>query len=207
MQSAPQAIPQVFCWTRFGTEAGETIEEILDRKEQERRENGGVFFWGIGNSVAPGLSALLEVCDRPEVLFSPIKGRPRLVDGSPAARFLWKAGHDLDGGHFELPPAARVTSGGPTGRAARSHYALVCASSRPLAIDPEGRDLDFLSLRNLVSGNPLGVSQVTAVVRMHPDGPTSAMQYAVAMRAELAPPYFVRLTEVVREPERLAAAS
>jgi hypothetical protein len=26
----------MFCWTRFGTEAGEPIEQILERKEDER---------------------------------------------------------------------------------------------------------------------------------------------------------------------------
>lgn len=207
MPNGVQAIPSAFCWTRFGTEAGETIEEILDRKEQERRDNDGMFFWGIGNSVAPGLATLLEGRDRPEVLFSPIKGRPRAVDRAPAARFTWRAGLSLDGGRFELPPAARVTSGGPPGGPARAHYALVCASPRPLAIDPGDADLDFLALRNLVSGNPLGASQVTAVVRMLREQPPSDMRYQVAMRAELAPPYFVRLTEASEWPSRLAAAS
>lgn len=207
MSSTLHAIPSAFCWTRFGTEAGETIEEILDRKEQERRDNDGVFFWGIGNSVAPGLAALLEMSERPEVLFSPIKGRPRAVDRAPAARFAWRAGQDLSGAHFELPPLARVTSGGPAGGPGRAHYALVCASSGPLAVDRGGVDLDFSDLRNLVSGNPLGASQVTAVVRMLRSGSRSDLRYIVAMRAELTPPYFVRLTEVLDEPERLVAAS
>ncbi len=207
MRKSVQVIPDAFCWTRFGTEAGETIENILERKEKERRNNDGIFFWGVGNSVAPGLAALLENGERPEVLFSPIKGPPRAVDRAPAARFAWRAGLDLGGGHFELPPAARVTSGGQAGGPGRAHYALVCASSRPLAIVQGDADLDFLALRNLVSGNPLGASQVTAVVRMLRDQPASDMRYPVAMRAELAPPYFVRLTEASEEPGLLAAAS
>lgn len=207
MPARAQAIPDAFCWTRFGTEAGETIEEILERKEQERRDNDGVFFWGVGNSVAPGLAALLERCDRPEVLFSPIKGRPRAVDRAPAARFSWRAGHDIDGGRFELPATARVTSGGPVGGSGRAHYALVCVSSRPLSIDLGDADLDFLALRNLVSGNPLGASQVTAVVTVSREQATSDMRYAVALRAELAPPYFVRLTEMSEYPARLANVS
>lgn len=201
-----QAIPDAFCWTRFGTEAGETIQQILQRKERERLDNDGVFFWGIGNSVAPGVAALLEHCERPEVLFSPIKGRPRAVDRAPAARFAWRAGHDLDGAPFELPPAARVTSGGPAGGASRPHYALVCASLQPLSMAPDDVELDFLALRNFVSGNPLGASQVTAVVRTVPGQPVSDMRYRVAMRAELVSPYFVRLTEVFPEPSLLASA-
>lgn len=199
VRTCGQVIPDAFCWTRFGTEAGETIEEILHRKEQERQNNDGVFFWGIGNSVAPGLVALLERCDRPEVLFSPIKGRPRTVDRTPAARFVWRGGQALDGDRFELPASARVTSGGPIGGPERAHYALVCASSRPLSIKPGTEDLDFLALRNLVSGAPLGASQVTAVVQMLPEQPLSDMRYGIAMRAELAPPYFVRLTEIAKE--------
>jgi hypothetical protein len=202
-----QAIPDVFCWTRFGTEAGETIEEILERKEQERLDNDGVFFWGIGNSVAPGMAALLECSDRPEVLFSPIRGKPRAIDRVPAARFAWTAGHDLNGQRFELPPTARVTSGGPAGGSGRPHYALVCTASSPLSIDSGDAELDFLALRNLVSGNPLGVSQVTAMVRSIKGQSLSDMRYRVAMRAELAPPYFVRLTEVFAEPPSLASAS
>jgi hypothetical protein len=199
-----QTIPDAFCWTRFGTEAGETIEEILERKEQERRDNDGIFFWGIGNSVAPGMAALLERSDRPEVLFSPIRGKPRTMDRAPAARFTWAAGSDLGGYRFELPRTALVTSGGPPGGPGRPHYALVCTSSSPLSIDSGDAELDFLALRNLVSGNPLGVSQVTAVVRAIKGQVPSDMRYRVAMRTELAPPYFVRLTEVLAEPVALA---
>jgi hypothetical protein len=202
-----QAIPEAFCWTRFGTEAGETIEEIVGRKERERLDNDGIFFWGIGNSVAPAMSALIEQSDRPEVLFSPIRGRPRAVDCAPAARFAWTAGHDLHGRRFKLPPAARVTSGGRPGGSARAHYALVCASAAPLSIDSGDEELDFLALRNLMSGNPLGASQVTAVVTVLEDQAPSDMRYRVAMRAELTPPYFVRLTEVTEEAVPLAAVS
>src|SRR5689334_16901759 len=35
-------LPLLFCWTRFGTEAGEPIEAILERKEREREATGGV---------------------------------------------------------------------------------------------------------------------------------------------------------------------
>jgi hypothetical protein len=206
VSTCAQVIPDAFCWTRFGTEAGESIDEILERKEKERRKNDGVFFWGVGNSVAPGLVGLLERCARPEVLFSPIKSRPRSVDRAPAARFTWRAGRDLDGGYFELPPAARVTSGGSPGGPGRAHYALVCASPKPLAVNLADAEVDFLALRNLLSGNPLGASQVTAVVQVLKEQPPSDVRYRVAMRATLAPPYFVRLTEVADESQPLASA-
>lgn len=200
MRGRDQQLPAAFCWTRFGTEAGEPIGAILERKEQERRANDGTFFWGIGNSVAPGLAALLKRCKRPEVLFSPIKGRPRPVDVAPATVISWRAGQTLDGKDFEIPTSALVTSRG-SGRCL-GHYALVCSSSRPLAMADLGR-LDFLALRNLLSGNPLGASQVTAIVKREESRPTSDMQYAVAFRAALAWPYFVRLTQSAPEVEAL----
>src|SRR4051812_40360539 len=90
-------LPQVFCWTRFGTEAGEPIEQILKRKEIERRHNEGVFYWGIGNSLAPSMAELLRRARRPEVLFSPIRSRPRPVDIAPDAVVRWHAAETLDG--------------------------------------------------------------------------------------------------------------
>lgn len=46
------ALPDYFVWTRYGTEGGEAAGSILARKEQERQRAGGLFLWGIGNSVA-----------------------------------------------------------------------------------------------------------------------------------------------------------
>ena len=104
----PQQLPRIFCWTRFGTEAGQSIERILERKETERRANGGVFFWGIGNSVAPGISELIRRSALPEVLFSPIKGRPRSADVNPANVASWTVGETLAGSQFELPRTVSI---------------------------------------------------------------------------------------------------
>jgi len=189
-------LPPAFCWSRFGTEAGEPIEEILARKERERLSNDGVFLWGIGNSVAPGLTELLRLCDQPEVLFSPIRARPRPIDVSPAATFSWTAGEGLDGSRFEVPETIRVTSGSSCpDETPRCHYALVCASDEPLSMSNLG-SVTFQELRNLVSGRCLGASQVTAVVkqaeeRFSKDG----TDYVIALRATLVAPYFVRLRE------------
>ena len=181
-------LPRLFCWTRFGTEAGEPIEAILERKERERRDSGS-FFWGIGNSVGPGIQELLRRTNRPEVLFSPIRSRPRVVDVNPPSLTRWRAGTDLDGKRVVLPEAARVMSG----HARRAHYALVCHSDEPLRLEDVGR-IRFGALRNLVSGNPLGASQVTAVVELMQPSPADG-EYPVALRARLVSPYFVRLDE------------
>jgi len=189
-------LPLAFCWSRFGTEAGESIDGILERKETERLSNEGVFLWGIGNSVAPGLTELLRVNSKPEVLFSPIRSRPRPGDVSPAVVFQWKAGEGLDGDRYEVPETIRVTSGGSCPDAApRCHYALVCSTEDPLSMSDFGR-VTFQELRNLVSGRCLGASQVTAVVKQAKEAAgKDGTDYIVAMRAALVPPYFVRLYE------------
>lgn len=190
-----QELPPAFCWSRFGTEAGEPIETILARKEEERLSNDGVFLWGIGNSVAPGLTELLQFCDQPEVLFSPIRARPRAVDISPAATFAWTAGEGLDGNRYEVPETIRVTSGSSCpDEAPRCHYALVCATDAPLLISDFG-SVTFQELRNLISGRGLGASQVTAVVKQADEPSKDGTAYLVALRATLVPPYFVRLRE------------
>lgn len=184
-------LPTVFCWTRFGTEAGESIGAILERKELERQANDGVYFWGIGNSVAPGLVELLRRKGHPEVLFSPIKSRPRAFDVRPPAVVRWRGGVTLGGERIALPPTARVMSG----HSRAVHYALVCSSDNPLGIADLGR-LRFDALRNLVSANPLGASQVTSVVERLA-GHHSGREYIIAMRARLVAPYFVRLVDPV----------
>lgn len=186
MQLFP-SLPRAFCWTRFGSEAGEAIEAILARKELERLANDGCFYWGVGNALGPSIRALLALAEKPEVLFSPIRGRPRQIDVEPPAVTRWRHGRDLDGSLFRLPDRVIVTS---RSSRSRSHYALICQSSEPLVTGDHGR-LSLQTLRNLVSGNAVGSSQVTAVVRRPAE--THAGAYVVALRARLVAPYFVRL--------------
>lgn len=195
-------LPSAFCWTRFGTEAGEPIEQILERKNRERHANGGVFFWGIGNSVAPGLAALIEQTETPEVLFSPIRTRPRLTDVRPPSVVAWEAGKTLAGEDFTLPATARVTSRGHAANQ-RPHYALVCRTPTGLELSDHGK-LSLSALSNLVSGNPVGTSQVTAVVKRS-IAPSTGAVYRVAFRAALVPPYFVRLRQPLSPEAGLAA--
>ena len=191
-----QQLPRIFCWTRFGTEAGQSIERILERKEAERRSNGGVFLWGIGNSVAPGIAELVRRRDDPEVLFSPIKNRPRSADVNPACVASWTVGETLAGSQFDLPRTVSVLSRcGDEARCA-PHYALICSLDEPLVLADQGR-LAFHALRNVVSGNPLGASQVTAVVRRVEVRDGEIGDYPVALRARLVAPYFIRLREPV----------
>ena len=190
-----RTIPQRFCWTKFGTEAGETIGEILARKEQERSINGGTFLWGVGNSIAPGIRELVRVERRPLALFSPMRAKPKSIDTSPGSVVLWRSARTLDGTMWRIPSASVVTSRGamPTGEAKRTHYALVCNSDGPITSAEVSEEIRMSSLANLVSGAPLGYSQVTSVVHRKKPHSSSGPTYQVGFWAKLIYPYFVAL--------------
>lgn len=190
-------IPLQFCWTRFGTEAAQSIDQILVRKEEERQANHGLFLWGIGNAVGPSILELVRRASVPEVIFSPIKSAPREEDVSPPAVVAWTAGSTICGDRYELPETVLVTSRFVPSHPRRSHYALVCYSEQPLRMVSSDRRIALGSLRNLVSGRKVGASQVTAIVERTLDAAENTSQYSVSMRARLVPPFFVKLTEHV----------
>jgi hypothetical protein len=192
---SPQTLPRAFCWTKFGPEAGEPIDQILARKEQERTATGGVFYWGIGNSIRPALTALLADNPEPEVLFSPIRSAPRRQDLAPPDTVRWLAGEGLFGDPVDLPPSVCVTSGWTPGPRRAARYALVCSSEQPLVLSNLG-EVRFDALRNIRTSGPLGASQVTAVVSRK-DG-DEGRAYPVLLRAKLVWPFLVRLRLPVR---------
>jgi hypothetical protein len=188
-------LPECFCWTRFGTEAGQGIEQILRRKDEERLANNGVFLWGIGNSVGAAIDELARRCGNPEVLFSPIKTSARPADATPESVVAWTKAETVHGQEFLLPTHSLVTSRQNVSVPKLTHYALVCFSETPLTLASSPLTFSFGAIRNMVSGNPVGASQVTAVVRAHVGPASDGGIYKISLRARLAPPYFVRLRE------------
>ena len=190
-------LPPAFCWTKFGVEAGEFVAEILARKERERAANGGTFLWGVGTSIRPSLVALLSQVPDPEVLFSPMRCRPARRDVEPGAVVAWRSATGLDGQAYAIPLASLVTS---RMSARQRHFALVCHSETPLPVDgqPDGNApwVDDSGIRNLLTGRPVGSSQVTSVVRRLPI--SGAPRYRVAFRARLSPPYLLALSDAER---------
>lgn len=185
-------VPQYFCWSRFGTESGEAIDQIIERKERERLLNGGIFLWGIGSALGPSVRELVKKERVPAVVFSPIKSKPKTVDVDPPQVVRWLAGETLNGDPYTLPEHSLVTSRlNSTGR----HYALVCASDKPLSIEDGGDQFSITQLRNLRTNRPIGASQVTAVVSKIGRFKRRTSSYPVAMLARLVFPYFVRLTD------------
>jgi hypothetical protein len=188
-----QGLPSLFCWTRFGSEAGEQIEHILFRKEQERLANGGTFLWGIGNAVGPSINELTRQTARPQVVLSPIKTASRLKDIAPPAVVMWTEAEGLDGSSFLIPSNSLVTSRYDPEMPRPYHFALVCYSSKPLIPLKREYKIGFKQLRNIRTGRPVGASQVTAVVHCTGMVTEEALMYDVAILAELVDPYFVRL--------------
>jgi hypothetical protein len=187
-------LPDCFCWTRFGTEAGQLAEQILLRKEQERAANGGCFFWGIGNAIGPSMFELLRRTEAPQVVFSPIRSVPRRDDAMPSSVVAWTEAQTLSGEAYQLPAHSLITSRWDTSRPRAKHYALVCYSEIPIKTGGPSERIQFAGLRNLLTGRPVGASQVTSVVCLNPTAPgEKGLSYEVAFRAQLMPPYFVVL--------------
>lgn len=191
-------LPRQFCWTKYGSEAGESVRAILSRKERERRANGGLFLWGIGNSVAPGIRRLVSSEKNPRVVFSPMRSAPKAVDAKPDRVVEWTRATDLNGADWRIPDGSVVTSRANSSQRAKSaHYALVCWSDVPVDDCLTDAVVVFDTLRNLESGNALGFSQVTSVVqRLHGCG-DATLKYPVGLVATLVFPYFVVLHEPV----------
>jgi hypothetical protein len=188
------ALPEVFCWTRFGTEAGQSVEHIFARKEQERIANAGLFFWGIGNAIGPSMIELLRRTDSPEALFSPIQSAARREDAIPSTVVAWTQAQTLLGEEYRLPEQSLVTSRFYLVKPRAKHYALVCYSKSPIEVRVGSEEIHFTGLRNLLTSRPVGASQVTAVVQMSASEPYKAgASYGVAFRAHLTPPYLVSL--------------
>lgn len=191
------SIPPVFCWTKMGTEAGQGLSAILHRKELERLAGNGVFAWGIGNSLgaAPALARQLVGDEGVDVLFTPMKSAAKQADVAPSQILLWLSYHSPEGPLKDLPLHVMVTSRGSPDK--RAHYALLCHSAT--AIDEQATTITFdaSDVRNLVSDNPVGASQVTSVVRYYGAPDESAKTYRVALRAKLHAEGFIRLANPV----------
>lgn len=189
-------IPPVFCWTKMGSEAGQSLSDIIRRKDLERECGEGVFAWGIGNSVGPAIKHAILSKQVPvlEALFTPMKAAPKVIDTAPSSIVMW-LGYIADSGETTpLPDHMLITSRGHSGAGERKrgHYALICSSTDSLALQHTRDAIDHHAVCNLVSSNPVGASQVTSVVRYRSSESCEA-SYPVLFRAKLTGQAFVRL--------------
>jgi hypothetical protein len=182
----------VFVWTKMGVESGEKLEQIVRRKEAERVEGNGQFWWGIGNSLGPAVrDAARAQGGRLLVLFSVMRGRPKAADSAPELVWRWRSWEDEGGRIHAIPSHAKVISRGAAAK--DRHYALVCHSDAPLALARGGARFDPALCRTL-SGKVPGASQVTAVLQGNPYTHKSG-QYEICFRAVLVEPWAVKLVQ------------
>jgi hypothetical protein len=191
---------EIICWSRMQAEAGQSLTVIVRRKELERRANGGLFMWGVGNA-PPGAVLALARAEVPiPVYFSVMKSRPKAVDLAPVRTVAWRSYVDAQGVQRPLPACSVVTSRGDSASGSkRVHYALMCWSSTPLQLSLDGPPLfDHSAFCNVGgSGAPVGASQVTALLRRCRPSASEAADYAVNLRASLFGGYWVKLTDPV----------
>jgi hypothetical protein len=190
--SAPGRLDLV-CWTKMQAEAGQPLSRIVDRKELERKIGRGLFFWGVGTPLGPGVSA---AGGRPiKLIFSTMLSPPKLIDSAPSSVLVWRKYYDPRAGLSDLPSHVLVLSRGqtPAGPKLR-HYALVCFRRAVLTLRP-GRLFDPSVYRNVGgSQRVVGPSQVTSLLkRVEVEEPRG--RYKVDMQAKLISPYCVRLED------------
>ncbi|OYT98859.1 MAG: hypothetical protein CFE40_08615 [Burkholderiales bacterium PBB1] len=132
--------------------------------------------------------------------------QPRTLDVAPAEVVVWESARGIDEQEWEMPAGTLVTSrGGAAGVSKSRHYALVCQRNEPLRVNDSGDRFAIADLVNFASGNPVGHSQVTAVVNRtgrSADGP-----YVAAVIATLAYPYVIELSDPIKvDPAKLTPA-
>ena len=196
-------------------EAGQSLLSIVQRKECERRNGEGLFFWGVGNAPALAIRQLVQQRTSVQVIFSKMKSRPKPADVNPTQVLAWRRYVDLSGNERPLPDHVLITSKATVSAAntLRSYYALMCFADSPLKLTNDGVAFNPSSYRNVSKESaPVGPSQVTALLEPtenydhNPRYLTNT--YRVDLQARLVGSYWVRLTDPVKaNPERLSLAS
>jgi hypothetical protein len=197
------------CLTKFGPESGETVDEILARKDLERRSgtraHKNEFWWGIGEKgAAQSINRLISQHGANVVLFCAIKNQKLPENGSASDILVWRKYRVLGGSVLhDIPKHVLITSAAVTksARIRRTHFALTCNSSIP--IEMGGRVFRFSNphYKNLSKDGKLGKSArgrrtTTALVRST-SAPISGAECdtIIDFFADLCAPYCVELSD------------
>lgn len=182
-------------------EGGQSLSEIIRRKELERGAGDGVFYWGVGNSLGEKCSALVSG-EVNKVLFSKMLSAPKKIDVRPDAVAFWLKYRDRAGIVGDVPPHVVVLSRAHSDSGMKKyHFALVCSSRAPLMLGKHGV-LNTSNFRNYGSSNPrIGQSQLTTILERHEtltrDFPVPGTVYEINLSADLVKPFFVTLIDPI----------
>jgi hypothetical protein len=189
------AIPDAFVFTKVQAYSGQTINQILRRKELERQV-GGTFWWGIGESKGRMIRLLAAGVPQPLVIFSLMPTRPHQRDSNPDGVLLWEEYETATGTTAPLPPHVVLCSGAhdKNGRQRSRYFVLVCENPSGIPHSGGGK-IDTRTLRNFGDGGkPLDPRQGTAVVETTTRHDKGA-PYPITARATLTAPYAVQLAK------------
>jgi hypothetical protein len=185
------AVTTPFVWSLMGQDAGQTLDEIIIRKEAERR-TGGTYWWGGGTPLGPRVeSEAILNGGTLRALFSALGNQKRAANQST---YLWDGWRSIRKGphgthsHGRIPKHVLVLGGNPD----RPYYALVCRCDTELVLGDQG-PFDPAQCLTIANGVPPGASQRAALLRgqvNHTHG-----RYRIAFSAYLVAPWFVRLTQ------------
>ena len=200
---------EAVCLTKFGPESGETADEILARKDLERRSgtraHKNEFWWGIGEKgAAQSMNRLISQHGANAVLFCAIKSQQLPENGSASDILVWRKYSVLgDRVLHDIPKHVLITSAAVTksGRIRTTHFALTCNSR--VQIEMGGRVFRFSNshYKNLSQDGKLGKSArgrrtTTALVRST-SSPISGAECdtIIDFCADLCAPYCVELSD------------
>jgi hypothetical protein len=179
-----------FVWTKMQAEGGQQLTTIVPLKEAERAAGNGVFWWGVGNSLGKAVDQLaVQAGGTLPILFSMMRTTAQIKDAEPGMVFLWTEWEDRNGQIHAIPPHVLEWSRGAPGK--KTHYALVCHSSIPLAIGDHGA-FDPSRCRTYLGNRPAD-SIVTALLDGNLDGDHLPGTYHLGFRADLVRPWAVKL--------------
>ena len=94
---------EIVCWSRMQAEAGQSLEDIVVRREIECRNGNGFFCWGVGNAPGQTAAKIAASGTKPGAVFSLMKSRPKEVDVRPAAVIAWRGYLRANGIEKPLP--------------------------------------------------------------------------------------------------------
>jgi hypothetical protein len=181
--------PKSACLTKFGPEAYETTDEILRRKEFERRSGIGLhtneFWWGIGEKgMAESICHLIQRYSATSILFAPIQ-KQTPPDNSPSHVSVWRKYRTLTT-HIlrDIPNHILITSSISRidGSHKLSHFALVCKTTHPIGWNKEGKfaNCHYKNLKKSGIGYKLGSirrgQRTTCPLVKHTDRTVSAAE-------------------------------
>jgi hypothetical protein len=199
------------CLTKFGSESGETAEEIVARKDLERRAGVGThkneFWWGFGERrAAQSTQTLISQHGGNTVLFSAIKDQTPPNNGSATDTLVWRK-YRMVGGDIlqDIPKHVLITSAAVTkcGTTPTKHFALVCNSSVALTIGGRAFRFSNSHYKTLSKGGKLGKSarsqRTTAALVKLTNSPISGAECdsLIDFSADLCMPYCVELFDPV----------